>query len=388
MFGIRLDLGDEAASRLVEASRARARAEWVQADALVTAAAELNRQVDVEPSPMRRLVLRSSVALTLAGRVGLSEGQVNARLAVAHRVIDHTPMVWTAWREGRVDEARVREFSHAIAKLKNEESFERLESTGLPYAETHNVSELRAWLKRFVARIEPEGFNARADEARRERRVEVAHDDDGMGWLSIYGPSFAIAAADNRLTAGAKELAADPEDERTMAQRRADLAMEWLLSSQHAPASLNIDVALMLPATAMTGSSGQPAESADGQWGIPSSWAMDEFIRHSPFWHRMIIDPVSQDILASEYVGRFAPDTLARAIAFRDRTCRAPGCCKPAARSDMDHRQPWPEGPTSGDNIWALCRKHHNLKGHRVLEWQTPDGQTVPVDQPDYILAS
>ena len=27
----------------------------------------------------------------------------------------------------------------------------------------------------------------------------------------------------------------------------------------------------------------------------------------------------------------------------------------PAERCDVDHRRPWPTGPTNGDNMWALC---------------------------------
>jgi hypothetical protein len=138
----------------------------------------------------------------------------------------------------------------------------------------------------------------------------------------------------------------------------------------------------------LTGSSGLPTESADGQWGIPTAWAYDQYVRHSSFWHRMVIDPVGNDVLAHEYLGRYAPQVLSRAIIFRDQTCKAPGCCTPAAACDMDHRSPWPEGPTSGENIWALCRKHHSLKGHGVLQWLTPDGQTIPMDKPDLALAS
>jgi hypothetical protein len=390
MFGIRLTLSDETQDRLVEASRARARAEWVQWDALVRAAAELHAQIDGEECYTRRLVYRSAVAATLAVKCGLSKGQVEARLALAQRVKEATPAIWEAFEEGRIDEARVRELSSAILKLKRPRSLERLQHVGLAYAEKHDVSELRSWVKRFVARIEPEGFNARADEARRQRYVKIIHGDDGMSFIDAYVPSFVAAAVDNRLDARATEIAAagDPDDERTKAQRRADSFSEWLLSADHAPASLNIDVALMLPATALTGSSGVPAESADGQWGIPASWAIDEFMKHSPFWHRMIIDPVNNDVLAHEYLGRFAPDVLRRAICFRDRTCRGPGCCKPASRSEMDHRQPWPEGRTSGDNIWPLCKSDHNHKGHGILQWVMPDGQIIPVDKPDYALAS
>ena len=48
----------------------------------------------------------------------------------------------------------------------------------------------------------------------------------------------------------------------------------------------------------------------------------------------------------------------------------------------------WEKGKTSGENLWPLCRRHHNLKGHGVLRWKLPDGREVPVDRADFALAS
>ncbi|HUQ00552.1 MAG TPA: DUF222 domain-containing protein [Aeromicrobium sp.] len=390
MFGSTLEVGEETQGALVGSTRRFAQAEFQQWNALLTAADELSGQVDAEEDYFRRMVLRSAIPLTLGRLTGLSEGQVSSRLAVAERVRSKTPKTWAAFAEGRVDGARVREISRAVDTLKLAESHARLDRVGLVYAETHTVAELRSWVKRFVARVEPEGFNARADEERRQRRVEISNGDDGMSWISAYVPSFVAAATDNRLNARVKEirLAGDPDEERTKDQLRADLLSEWLLSADHAPASLNIDVAVTVPVTALTGSSGLPTESADGHWGIPTAWGYDQYVKHSSFWHRMIVDPVGNDVLAHEYLGRYAPDVLARAIIFRDQTCKAPGCCRPAAGCDMDHRSPWPEGPTSGENMWALCRKHHSHKGHGILQWRTPDGHTIPVEKAEFALAT
>lgn len=390
MFRSTLELGPEGSARLAESTRALARAEWVQWNNLLVAADRLDAEVDLVEDRFLRMAKRSAIPLVLGEASGLSEGRVMSLVSAARRIRSQAPRTWRAFRKGRVDAERVREMNRALGKLKLSSSIERMDKVGLAYAETHHVNELRSWLKRFVARVEPEGFNVRADEARKQRRVEVIHDDDGMSLIWAYVPSFVAAAVDNRLDARVSEirLAGDPDDERTKAQTRADLFAEWLLSSDHAPASLKIDVAVRVPVTAMTGSSGQPTESADGQWGIPTSWAIDEYVKHDTFWHRMIIDPVKDDVLAHDYVGRYAPDVLARALIFRDRTCRAPGCCKPADRCDMDHRSPWPEGPTSGGNLWPLCRKHHNLKGHQILQWQMPDGRKIAVEKPDYALAS
>jgi predicted restriction endonuclease len=42
--------------------------------------------------------------------------------------------------------------------------------------------------------------------------------------------------------------------------------------------------------------------------------------------------------------------------------CRWPGCTRSARTCDLDHIVPWPDGPTTADNLIALCRGHHRLK--------------------------
>ncbi|WP_133434213.1 HNH endonuclease signature motif containing protein [Aeromicrobium phragmitis] len=109
----------------------------------------------------------------------------------------------------------------------------------------------------------------------------------------------------------------------------------------------------------------QPAISADRDWILPANAVRDLALSGNPFWYRLLVDE-KDNILATTYEGRYPPDHLRNAIRFRDGTCRYPGCTKKAANCDLDHRQPLPDGPTSGENLWALCRHHHKLKtfGH------------------------
>jgi hypothetical protein len=43
---------------------------------------------------------------------------------------------------------------------------------------------------------------------------------------------------------------------------------------------------------------------------------------------------------------------------FRDMTCRAPGCDRPAVFGDIDHTVAYPGGPTHPGNLKCYCRKH------------------------------
>jgi hypothetical protein len=221
----------------------------------------------------------------------------------------------------------------------------------------------------------------------------VVHGDDGMSWMTIGGPSFMVAAVDKRLTKEAKAFGAD--DPRTLQQRKADLAAAWLTTNDAREAAVGASFAVTMAGHAVAGSAEAPAVAADGSWVAPIQWMVDlaEAAGNNIFWHRMILDPVTDDVLAHEYHGRFAPAVLAQALEFRDGVCQAPGCCKPAHACDLDHRIPHDEGgPTAARNMGALCRKHHKAKGFGVLTWNwnptrsDPPGR--PVKQPLHLDAS
>jgi hypothetical protein len=76
----------------------------------------------------------------------------------------------------------------------------------------------------------------------------------------------------------------------------------------------------------------------------------------------------------------------ARGVRSRDGTCRFPGCATAARRCQLDHVVRHPDGPTSVDNLQALCATHHGFKHHAgwqvemdlrgVCTWTAPDGRT------------
>ncbi|NEK93068.1 HNH endonuclease [Modestobacter muralis] len=88
-------------------------------------------------------------------------------------------------------------------------------------------------------------------------------------------------------------------------------------------------------------------------------------------------------------VDRYTPTPAQRRFLHaRDRTCRHPGCRRPAARTDLDHVHAHGDGgPTDCANLCCLCRRHHRLKTHApgwrftmtadgVLSVTTPSGVT------------
>jgi hypothetical protein len=89
--------------------------------------------------------------------------------------------------------------------------------------------------------------------------------------------------------------------------------------------------------------------------------------------------------------GTFTPDYTPTTAAWefvveRDGMCVFPGCRRQAARCDLDHQVPWPDGDTCDCNLEALCGNHHRLKHESgftvtrdasgVWTWVTPMRRT------------
>ena len=83
----------------------------------------------------------------------------------------------------------------------------------------------------------------------------------------------------------------------------------------------------------------------------------------------------------------YAPDVaLDRYVRARDRICRAPGCRRRIR--ELDHRVPWPDGPTSAENLEGFCTGDHRGK-HQAPGWLhdlAPDG-TLTVTTPTGLVA-
>jgi hypothetical protein len=363
---------------MTDLARAAARAEYELWSGLleysVTEEAVINA---TDLSPQAKQARIGMIAMEIGTATGLSEGQVHRRLSIARDVRTRAPQTWLAFRKGRIDAARVTIISDAIDKLQRDESVMRLDQRVVDYAESHTTSELRQWLRRFIARVEADLLEQRAEDERAKRAVHVEHVDHGMAWLNIYTTSPAAAAIDKRLDRETKALGAD--DERTTQQRRADLAVAWLTTNESGEPAIGADVAVTISAEALAGVNDDPIVAADGSWTVPASWIRD-LAGSNTLWHRIITDAAG-NTLDHTYVGRFAPEVVTKAIAFRDGVCQAPGCARPSAECDIDHRVPHPAGPTSGRNLWPLCRRHHRLKGHQVLQWTLPSGRVVPAER-------
>lgn len=175
-------------------------------------------------------------------------------------------------------------------------------------------------------------------------------------------------------------------DPRNIHQRALDMLTAWLLSGKSVNGiETEAHIGILIPETTLAGISAEPALTRDGRAVIPGPHMRDmlRVQRRKLTWFELStrnqpVDPRrrhlhreavnGQDILAFRSLGRYPPPRLRTALLFRDGTCRADGCRTPAELCDIDHVTPWPQGPTSADNLQVLCRRHHRLKtaGHDI----------------------
>ena len=375
---------DRVGRHALEQARAEARA---TAAMLEFADARRAEYESAERTEWRDLEL-ASIAHELAIELQMSVRSVQNRLHVARLLRGRAPSAWSAFLAGRIDGYRVRIISEALGSLRDPRSDGVVDERVVGYATSHTAAELRAWLKRLTARLEPAHHEDRARDAVNDRRVHIDHRDDGVSELWTLLPTAQAAAIDTML--GEALLSKPSDDTRTSDQYMADELSRRLLTGADGEPAVKATIALTIPATSLAGLSDEPGISTEGQWALPASVVREIATRTGTLFHRVVTDPLGH-VLDVTKLGRFAPAELELGIEVRDGVCQFPTCTRPAAQCDKDHRIPWPNGPTNGQNLWPLCRRHHRMKTAGIFTadldasdqptWHLPSGRRVAAEQ-------
>lgn len=333
-------------------------------------------------SPMLRKVERTAIPLEIGQVIGWSDTQVQSLVHAADTVRDQAPTSWAAFLAGRFGEATMRAIARTVSRLERPESIERLDAQASAYVPGRTLKEIQGWLRRFVARVEPDLSVQRAQAEVDKRYVDITHGDDGMSELVAYLPSHQGAAIMARLRREARTLRANG-DTQTLTQLEVDLLADWALTrptDDAKPSDLAIDVAVIMTEPDLTGRTTGMAESSDGSWQVPTDWILQAGAEGHTFWHRLFTDPKKPNTFEHDYTGYAPPDSLRRAITLRDGVCATPGCLVPAEHCDLDHQIPWPAGRTNGENLRPRSRRHHALKSHGALRVTDQPGidRTLP----------
>ncbi len=241
-------------------------------------------------------------------------------------------------------------------------------------------------LARALNRVAPDRAKEKRAQAMAKRGVKIRIlEDDGLAQICLWttkvqGISFyerinEMAAASQAAERKAVEEAGhDTGSVRTINQCRADVLVDLVMNSKPTPATTLLDcvnvparvnVGVLIDLPTLLALRDNPAE-------LPGYGPLDPELARALAadneWRRFLHDPITGQILDLGN-SRYEPSRKLRDfIHARDPKCTYPSCNHQARRSQLDHIQPWPEGPTDRDNLHPLCVHHHNLKTHG--NWQ------------------
>jgi len=352
--------------------RARAVAEFEEWRLIAThharRVAEIDRTDDIVLS---KELARREVTLEIAQALRVTERRVWAIVSEAEVLTERTPLVWQAFGRGDLDAVRASSIADTAERLIRPASWSKLDDEAVAYAVTHTVDELRAWLRRFRAKVEPEETAIETVRAVDERRVSITHNGDGTSWLAALLPTGVAIAAGERLRRAAKALPTiDPEsgesDRRTRDQKQADLVAHWLTSCTGTETDIRAEIAISIAATDLVGYTAGTGVTRDGE-PLAADWVRELAASEHTVFRRLVLDPVG-NVLDTTVLGYRPTEALRQALHWRDGTCRVAGCRAPVRETDLDHAIDYDSGgPTSAQNLRCLCRKHHNMKSHGHL---------------------
>ncbi|MBC9225725.1 DUF222 domain-containing protein [Aeromicrobium sp. 636] len=354
--------------------RGRAQAEFTEWNLVISHREREIRRIDAtDDAPISKELARRAVTLEIAQQLRLPENAVWRIIVQGEEVRDRAPTVWNAFRDGVLDARRIGLIADVVARLRTPEALEAVDQNAAAYGAEHTPGELRAWLKRLRARLEPEAFEDEAARATERRHVEISHNDDGTSWLSALLPTGVAVAVGNRLRAAAKALPrTDPDtgerDRRTREQKQADLVAHWLTCSEGTHTDIRAEIAITIDSTDLIGLTSGAAFTRGDREPVPAAWARELAAGEHTLFRRLVLDPLG-NVMDATKLGYQPSESLREALRWRDGTCRVAGCQADIRDTDLDHELAYDRGgTTSADNLRSLCRKHHNMKSHDHLD--------------------
>jgi hypothetical protein len=346
--------------------------------------------------------------------LGISAKTVEVHLDLYTRLSTQFPTVWARCETGRLDLAKAGVILEASETIADDADVERFAAAIEDYLTRHDhpddpLVRLTRDQIASAARYRKLKYPQKDDEttfheAFAKRRARLRLDETGIGHLGCTNMATDLAAADHRLTLIAKKLLeTDDNQGRTLEQMRADVMLDLILGrldvhvltseleddetiNGHDPAT-GFDrhkvgkfarpvIVVTVPISTLMGASDEPG-LLSGDSPLPADLVRRIADDPDSTWHRLLTDDTGHAVHLSTTSYQPTPP-IWRTVVTEDRTCVWPGCTRPSTQCHTDHRTPYPHGPTSPDNLWPLCPRHHKAKhSDRFTLQRETDGTTT-----------
>jgi Domain of unknown function (DUF222)/HNH endonuclease len=253
-------------------------------------------------------------------------------------------------------------------------------------------AKLATEARKAVITLDPDGAADRATKAKTCADVILIPGPNECATLIGDGDAVTLTAIKAAIDTRAAQLVRDATEPLPIGLARIRAMAQLILDPDQHARRPRYDGILTIDLTTWLGITQQPGELTG--YG-PISPATARALAADTSFRVAISDPDTADLLALGHT-RYRPSArLTSYIQARDRTCQFPGCQQPAVRCDLDHRREHNRGgPTDPDNLQPLCRRHHNLKTHKLWRtrrnpdstqtWTSPLGFTHTPDHSTY----
>ena len=345
-----------------------------------------------------------AAAADLAVRLSLAESTVRAYGMVAQTLRQSLPLVWAWFAEGDISTQNAREAASIVSELPADlwAEFE----TRIMGAITLAPARFKATARAVREKLQAQTLTERHEAANAHRGGWTEVDRDGMGWLHAHLSAEKLVMVGAALDGLAFGLFTESDEQRTMAQLRADVLSDLLTGTSSACTSgtctsgagmrpaVGVTVALTIPVLSLLGHSDEPA-LLEGVGPIDIDTAR-RLCATVPSITRLLTDPVSGRIVGMDPRQYRVPTALKRWLAIQQVTCDFPGCGRRAAHCDLDHTRAWADGgTTTANNLSHRCRTHHTMKhqtkwqvekppGAQRAVWTSPTGHSRESDPPPF----
>lgn len=371
---------EPAVALLVEAGKARACAEFREASALLEVVRLKHRACAAITDRETRKLAEDAAFDEIGLHLRVPGRSLQHHYVAVHRLATRLPACWEAWRHGLIDQRRAFAIARQSMGLRFDDSLAQLDRLAADYAPDHTYGALWSWLAKRIEKIEPAQAAHRHTEAKKQRRVRVFHEADGMSWINAYVPTTDVFCIDKALERQARTSKA-AGDARTLQQLRADQFVDLLRgrsASTEPGEAIGYRINVIVPLLSLVGLSDAPGESLDGKVALPAALIRELAAEPGTVFSRIITDPVGNLLAVDQKTYAFT-GRQRDAIDLRDGTCRFPTCQQPADLCDKDHVIPWPRGSTTASNAASLCRRHHRLKTAGLLRLEK-DGRALSMN--------
>ncbi|MFP5219390.1 MAG: DUF222 domain-containing protein [Actinomycetes bacterium] len=358
----------------------------------------------------------------------ISDVSARAQVRLGTRLREELPGLGALLREGRTTEEHARAALAGVAGL-DPKIVRDCDEAICAFVGTTDPATVRAQLRERAEAIDPE--LGRDAERRAEARRGFTVDRVGNG--AVLGGSLGAEGATILLAGLDLAVRQDREDgdERSLAQRRADVLVGWARAEMTARggdavredlrsvrAQLHVVLTLeQLEDAARRSAAGGLAGQITGGWApgdadglrVPAGGSLGEGLLVSQEVLRRLACDASVALQVRDddtrpaaaddglpanplglrntpradplYVGRAARIVTAaqwRALVVRDRHCVVKGCRRPPLQCEAHHVRHWLDGGrTDIDNLILLCFQHHHEHHDRRRDLQHRDGRWI-----------